>query len=275
MVFLLEVIFNSLFQTLHFFFRYLLETIYLIRLFFCLFALFCSLILCLIATSSHAQIKVRGNVYDSSRTYPLESVSVLTTSGRGTVTDANGHYEIDVIEKDSIWFSYLNKPTIKFPVLKMTDISQFDIALKVNTQVLREVRIRPRDYRLDSIQNRRDYEKIFNYQRVTLGSMTSIGPNGAGIDLDELIRAFQFRKNKNMLAFRARLLQQEHDKFVDHKFNKLLVRQLTQLSVNEVDEFMRLYRPSYEFALYSSDYEFRDYIKRSGKKYKGSIQKEE
>ena len=230
---------------------------------------------CLIAVSLHAQIKVRGTVYDSSRSYPLESVTILTSAGRGTATDANGRYEIEVTEKDSIWFSYLNKPTIKFPVLKMTDISQFDISLHVNIQVLKEVKIRPRDYRLDSIQNRRDYEKIFNYQKVTLGSMTSIGPNGAGIDLDELIRAFQFRKNKNMLAFRQRLLQQEHDKFIDHRFNKLLVRQLTNLSGNDVDEFMRLYRPTYEFTLYTSDYEFRDYIKKSGKKYKASMQKEE
>jgi hypothetical protein len=262
-----------LFEALHFFFRYLPERNYLIRLFFGLFTTACSLLLCLIATSSHAQIKVRGTVYDSSRTYPLESVSVLTTSGRGTATDANGHYEIEVTEKDSIWFSYLNKPTKKFPVLKMSDISQFDISLQVNIQVLKEVKIRPRDYRLDSIQNRRDYDKIFNYQKVTLGSMTSIGPNGAGIDLNELIRAFQYRKNKNMIAFRQRLLEQEHDKFIDHRFNKLLVRQLTQLSGDDVDEFMRLYRPTYEFALYTSDYEFRDYIKRSGKKYKASIQK--
>lgn len=231
--------------------------------------------LCLIATTSNAQIRVRGTVYDSSRTIPIESVTVLTSAGRGTVTDANGRYEIEVSEKDSIWFSYLNKPTIKFPVLKMSDISQFDISIQVSVQVLKEVKIRPRDYRLDSIQNRRDYDKIFNYQRPTLGSMTSIGPNGAGIDINELIRAFQFRKNKNMLAFRARLEQQEHDKFVDHRFNKLLVRQLTGLSGEDLDEFMRLYKPTYEFALYSTDYEFRDYIKNSGRKYKVAIRKEQ
>src|SRR5438046_1416455 len=63
--------------------------------------------------------KIKGTVYDSSRNYPVEFVSVLSTSGKGTVTNTEGHYEIEVTERDSIWFSYLNKPTIKFPVLKI------------------------------------------------------------------------------------------------------------------------------------------------------------
>ena len=63
------------------------------------------------------QYKVRGYVYDSSRNYPLEAVTVLSTSGKGSFTNAEGLYEIDVNEKDSIWFSYLGKPTVKFPVL--------------------------------------------------------------------------------------------------------------------------------------------------------------
>jgi hypothetical protein len=194
---------------------------------------------------------------------------VLTTSGRGTATDVNGHYEIEVIDRDSIWFSYLNKPTIKFPVLKMRDITQFDISLQVNVQVLKEVKIKPRDYHLDSIQNRLDYAKAFDFKKPSVGTMTSIGPTGAGIDLDELIRAFQFRKNRNMLTFQRRLVEQEKDKFIDHRFNKLLVRRLTQLTGSDLDVYMRIYRPSYEFTLYTSDYDFQDYIRKTSKKFKG------
>src|SRR5882724_9205666 len=81
--------------------------------------------------------KIRGTVYDSSRNYPMESVSVLSTSGKGTVTNAEGFYEIEVMEKDSIWFSYLNKPTVKFPVLKINKPMGFDISLQVNVPVLK------------------------------------------------------------------------------------------------------------------------------------------
>ena len=76
-------------------------------------------------------------MYDSTRNYPLELVSVLTTSGRGTITNKDGQYEVEVGEKDSIWFSYLNKPTIKFPVLKIANPFGFDISLKVSVPELK------------------------------------------------------------------------------------------------------------------------------------------
>ncbi|MFN2457835.1 MAG: hypothetical protein ABR502_06530 [Chitinophagaceae bacterium] len=215
-----------------------------------------------------AQLKIHGTVYDGTRTFPLEAVSVLTTSGRGTVTNATGFYEIEVAKNDSIWFSYLNKPTIKFPVAQITNRAQFDISLQVEIPVLKEVRVMPKNYKLDSIQNRLDYAKAFNFRRPNVESMTSTGAMGAGIDINEVIRLFQFRKNNSMMRFRERLLQQEKDKFIDHRFNKALVRRLTKLEGEGLNNFMSLYRPAYEFVLYSSDYDFQDYIRLSYKKFR-------
>jgi hypothetical protein len=216
----------------------------------------------------HAQYKVRGTVYDKTRTYPLEAVSVMTTGGRFTTTNSEGAYQVEVSEQDSIWFSYLDKPTMKFPVKKMMDLNQFDLALEVPITVLPEIKLKPRDYRLDSIQNRRDYAKVFDFRKPNLESMTSIGPNGAGIDINELIRTFQFRKNRSTLRFQERLLQQERDKFVEHRFNALLVRRLTGLEGEELKRFMSIYRPSYEFALYTNDYDFHLYVKEAGERFK-------
>lgn len=215
-----------------------------------------------------AQYKVKGTVYDSSRLYRIEAVTVISTGGRMTVTDSLGRYQILVGEKDSIWFSYLGKPTPKYPVLKIPDVTQFDIALQLKSDVMKEVRIRSRNYREDSIQNRRDYAKVFNFHRPTIGSMTSIGPTGAGIDLDELIRVFQFKKNKSMEKFRERLEEQERQKFIDHRFNKALVRRLTSLDGSNLDVFMLRYRPSYAFTLTASEYDFQLYIKKCFELYK-------
>jgi hypothetical protein len=218
-----------------------------------------------------AQYKVKGTVYDKTRTYPLEAVSVMSTSGRFTTTNSEGVYQIDVSERDSIWFSYLDKPTVKFPVSKMLDPTRFDLALDVPVTVLPEVKIKPRDYRLDSIQNRRDYARVFDFRKPNLESMTSIGPNGAGIDINELIRTFQFRKNRSTLRFQERLLQQERDKFIDHRFNALLVRRLTGLEGEELKRFMILYRPSYEFTLYTNDYDFQLFIKEAGGRFQKGL----
>jgi hypothetical protein len=230
----------------------------------------CTILLILFAYAANAQFKVKGTVYDSSRLYAVQSVTVLSTGGKGTITDVNGSYEIEVDEKDSIWFSFLGKPTIKFPILKMTDPLHFDISIQVNILVLKGVTVSPRNYRLDSVQNRRDYAKIFDYRRPGLRTTTSGPANqvGVGFDLDEIIRMFQFRRNKNMLAFQQRLIQQEQDKFVDHRFNKQVVRRLTNLTGEVLDSFMIMYRPTYEFTLVTSDYDFQSYIKRCYEQFK-------
>ena len=221
----------------------------------------------LVFSSVQAQYKVKGTVYDSSRIYPIESVTVLSSNGKATVTDSMGRYQLDVSDKDSIWFSFLGKPTPKYPILKIADLTRFDIALRIKMNVMQEVRVRTHVYKEDSLQNRRDYAKAFNFKRPNIADMTSISSSGVGIDLDEVIRVFQFRKNRSMEKFRERLLEQERLKFVDHKFNKPLVRRLTHLGEADLDKFMLLYRPSYEFALYSSEYDFQYYIKKSGEEY--------
>ena len=220
---------------------------------------------CFIVSKAGAQsFKLRGTVYDSTKTYPVISVSVLTTSGKGTITDLYGHYEIDVTETDSVWFSYLNKPTIKYVVRKIPDASHFDIAIHINVPMLKEVIVKQRNYKMDSIQNRIDYAKAFDWQKPKLQGMSSgeLG-SAAGFDLDAIIHMFQFRKNKSNAAFRERLLEEEREKFIDHRFNKALVRRLTNLPEDELTRFMVIYRPDYEFTLYSSDYDFQSYIKEA------------
>jgi len=212
-----------------------------------------------------------GTVYDSSRNYPMEAVSVLSTSGKGTMTNAEGHYEIEVNETDSIWFSYLNKPTKKFPVQKIFTPFEFDISLQVNVPLLKEVKIRPKNYKLDSLRNRIDYAKVFNYQKPKLKVVTPQFGVGAGFDLDEIINMFRFRRNRSLATFQKRLMQEEHDKFVEHRFNKPLVRRLTMLEGNELDSFMRVFRPSFMFTQLSGDYEFQQYIKTSLYRYKKGL----
>jgi len=222
-------------------------------------------------TTVFGQYKIRGTVYDSTRTYPVELVTVLSTSGKGTITNADGHYEIEVSEKDSIWFSYLNKPTIKFPVLKIATPFSFDISLQVNVPVLKEIRIRQRNYRQDSLQNREDYAKIFNYRKPGLSVVTPQYGQAAGFDVNEIINAFRFKRNRSIQSFQKRLLAQEQEKFIDHRFNKGLVRRLTSLPDNALDSFMIIYRPSYQFAIFSGDYDFQKYIKDSAERFKKGL----
>lgn len=211
-------------------------------------------------------------MYDSSRIYPIEAVTVQSTGGHITMTDSTGAYSINVAERDSIWFSYLGKPTPKYPVLKMADVNQFDIALRLKSDIMKEVRIKTHNYKEDSIQNRQDYAKAFNFHRPSLGTMTSISGAGVGFDVDEIIRLFQFRKNRSMERFRERLEQEERDKFIDRRFSKALVKRLTGIeNEDELKDFMQKYRPTFEFTAGTSDYDFQYFIKIAYQEYKKTI----
>jgi hypothetical protein len=223
------------------------------------------LVLFLLACTSfaYAQVRITGRVFDISKVRSLEAVSVLTSGGYGTASDSLGRFSIVVSEKDSIWFSYLNKPTPKYAVKDIQNRHNFEISLHVASTELKEIRITPPNYRLDSIQNRRDYARAFNFRKPGIGSSLNVGPSGGvGLDLDEFISIFQFRRNRRMSAFRDRLLREEEDRYIDHRFSRALVIKLTGLRGEPLNTFMERYRPDLEFVETSTDYEFQDYIKK-------------
>ena len=129
--------------------------------------------------ASAQQVTIHGTVFNMYKTRPLDGVSVLCNCGRGTTTDSNGNYVIRVNLSDSLTV-FLSRP-------RHTDVSRqrnefhygFDIALHVKSTELAEVRVAPRNYRMDSLQNRKDYEKIFNYQKPGIG--ITEGPNGLAL----------------------------------------------------------------------------------------------
>ncbi len=142
------------------------------------------------------------------------------------------------------------------------------------------------NYKLDSIQNRLDYAKAFNFQKPGIGISTGpvssgSAPAGVGLDINEFINIFRFRRNRNMLAFQERLLREEQDKYIDHRFSRALVIRLTKLKGRDLDSFMMQYRPPLYLVQNATEYEFQSYIKKSYEKFHklqlimGELKKEE
>ncbi len=218
-----------------------------------------------------AQVRVSGTVFEMNRTFPLRSVSVLSTKGRGTTTDSLGRYSIVVAEDDSLYFSYLGKPTPKYAVNTIPAVHQFDIALHVNVTTLKEIRVMPRDYRQDSMQNRQDYAKVFDFKKPGLGLSSSApasGNFGVGLDLEQLINVFLFRRTRSIASFQQRLLREEQDKYVEYRFSRAKIRKVTGLMGTDIDTFTRYYSPPYDFVTEASEYELLEYMKKAGEQYK-------
>ena len=217
------------------------------------------------------QVTIHGTVFNMYKTVPLEAVSVLCSCGAGVVTDSIGNYSITVDQSDSLRFSYLGRATQMFPVSMMNPTTGFDIALHVKPTDLGEVKVAPRNYRMDSIQNRKDYEKIFNYKKPGVSITDGQSGSGVGLDLDELINVFRFKRNRRLAAFQERLVEDEQYKFVSHRFTLYTVKKITGLDSDARDTFMLHYRPSFWFTKTASDYEFYDYIKLAYQDYKNHL----
>ncbi|MBA2248618.1 MAG: hypothetical protein H0W12_00335 [Chitinophagaceae bacterium] len=217
------------------------------------------------------QIIISGTVYDSTKLYGVTNVLVSSTGGNAVYTDSLGIYSIKVSDADSLSFFYRHKSTIKFPVHTISNYNEFDVSLRVGLhekyKPLKEVIVYSKNYHQDSVENRLQYAKIFNYERPGLHSSSGDG-GPPGLDVDDLIHIFRFRKNKQNLAFRKRLITQEEDNYVNYKFNTVLIKRMTGLRDTLLEKYKNIYRPSYAFAVSSSEIEFYQYILATAKEFK-------
>lgn len=218
-------------------------------------------VLVLLAGITNAQVRtVYGTVYERTARFGMPGVSVMGSSGAGAVTDSVGRYSIKLSYTDSISFSYQGKATMKIPVKEIPINRPFDMSLHVDITTLPTVIVeeKRRSYQLDSIANREEYRKVFDYAPEYIAS----GSGGVGVNLDAL---FSMRKIKRMEAFREHLVMLEHDKYVDHRFNKPLVQKITGLQSPALDTFMVQYRPTYEMLQnFETEYEYYKYIRDWG-----------
>ena len=227
------------------------------------------LLLSLCRQAASAQVRIEGTVYDRSQRFPMQGVSVIGTSGVGTMTDSAGHYSIRLRPADSIYFSYLGKVSGKVPVKNIDNSAPFDMSLDAPVDTLSTVFVGQRSYHQDSLENRREYAKLFNYDPTGfIADKKPVGNPTFGIGLD-IGMLWDAKRNKRMDNFRQFLEQQEHEKYIDHRFTKAIARKLTGLQSPVLDTFMRMYRPSYEFVVAcQTDMELYQYIKDSGRYFK-------
>jgi hypothetical protein len=229
------------------------------------------------------QFTISGNVYDSSKVVPVPDVVIKSTGGNTTSTDSTGHYNLIANDTDSLTFIYQNKPTAQFAVKQIQDLGNFDISLHIRVnekfKTLKGVRVFSKSFKQDSIANREEYAKIFNYQKPGISTNTSDYSGAAGMDLDEFINIFRFKRNKQLKYMQNRLMEQEQERYINYRFNKTLVKRITRLEGKNLDSFMVLYRPDFYFTQNSTTVVFYQYILNASYQFRrellgGEIKKE-
>ena len=68
-----------------------------------------------------------------------------------------------------------------------------------------------------------------------------------------------------------RLLEQEQENYIKYRFNKTAVKRITRLEGTELDNFMTLYKPDFEFTQTASTVDFYQYILTASYQFKKDL----
>ncbi|MFT3855933.1 MAG: carboxypeptidase-like regulatory domain-containing protein [Ilumatobacteraceae bacterium] len=217
---------------------------------------------------SIAQVSIEGTVYDKSLNNPITEVNVFTSRGVHAVTDSLGHYRITAAQNDTLFFSYLGKQTNGFPVRDIHYTIGFDVSMDVVVRAsLPAVLVTHNSYQQDSLENRKLWEKTFDYQKdagvrsFRMMPMKGMHP-GVGLDFDMFFNKSARKSNEVVQKW---LISEENENYIDHRWNKRLVARITGLDSAQLRQFMTAYRPTKEYLQgFGTEYEFYQAIKEQG-----------
>ena len=230
------------------------------------------------ATVLFAQKTVQGHVYQDKYRTPLDSVIVHTQSGNKGHTDSSGGYRIKVNStQDSIWFQFRDKITHKYPIDTIKNPRDFEVQIYLPKNYVQTpkgylptVTVRSKNYYEDSMAFRNDYAKIFNYKKPgdALGESVGVGDaGGIGVDANAIINLFRFGYNRRQKVYQKFALSVEQEKYIDHRFTKKIVEEVTGLFDKQRDEYMQACRPNYSELTRMNETQLREYIKLSYQNY--------
>src|SRR5690606_30264674 len=114
-------------------------------------------------------------------------------------------------------------------------------------------------------QRQIDYAKA--YRMADAGDYFSVGPNGAGLSISTIYNLLS-KEGKNARKLTAYFQQEYEENVVDWKFSRNLVKSVTKLEGELLDNFMIRYRPSYRFVQEANTYLLTAYIRSKYEQFK-------
>jgi hypothetical protein len=212
--------------------------------------------------------QLQGRVTDGATQRPVSGALVSVATAKA-FTNNLGEFTVNLTgTTDTLHVTHFGYKA--FTVVLNKASRQLHIELEPATIALKQVNIhasRDSDFIKDSIANRREYAKQFNY---TGPKVMDAFTGNANKQPGELISVNPFilvaaltKKSTPEYKFHQKLLQDEQAQYIDRKFNRGIVVKVTGLKGDTLSTFMVQYRPGYKFAKKATDYMMINYIKDS------------
>lgn len=203
--------------------------------------------------ASAQQKPLKGFVIDKESKQRLAKVYIYNSrTDEGLYNNSKGEFATQASVGDTL-FAALQGYGVDTVIYKGNSSIYFQ--LKSLAIQLREVAITG-----SSITPRERYDKTLReYKYATeLGSskdLLNIGSRGVGLGIDAIYNLLS-RKGRNARHLQAILERDYKQEIIDYRFNAGFVGKALRISGFELQDYMQQYRPSYEFVLAASDYEF-------------------
>lgn len=234
-----------------------------------------------------AQVHLRGMVYiDSVQQRPADSAMLYVSTGRHWYTNRQGMYSIDLPVYDTLFIFYqhkilalpINAAVLRQPYLNiyLNDTAHGRLAV----EQLKPVFVKS-NYKEDSINNRRDYDNIFNYRKPTLASNNKWKDSTNGIPLNTqnkklgLVSTSIFgigRTGKQKQHLQKRLVANEQLNYVANWFRPALVQKYCDMrNKDSLNFFVIHYTPAYKDFIAMNEIDLAQYIIKQVKVYRGEV----
>lgn len=226
------------------------------------------LLLCLlICLHGNGQQFLTGKIYKANSTEFLVSVSIHNiTRQRYDLSEEDGSYRIQAAPGDHISFSSVGYKSDTITVTASLLTASCPIYLEVRPQTLQAVRVGElSNYQLDSIDRRKEYGWVYEHDNSPRVAKDRQGADGVGVTLNIFRNTSSAAKQR--IRLEKRLAKEEEEFYVDSRYNKDYVSKITRLKGDSLAEFMRRYRPSYDYCRRAANVDILVYISDSYKQY--------
>jgi hypothetical protein len=198
------------------------------------------------ALNGNAQQYLQGKIYEKGSTDSLISVSIHNiTIQRYDLSEEDGTYKIQASPGNHIAFSSVGFKTDTITVTASLLTADCPIYLDIRPVTLQAVRVGElSNYQLDSIDRHREYSWIYDRTPTPRFDPDRKG-DGVGIQMNVFRKTSTPAKQRERLE--KRLVREEQDYYVSFRYNKDYVAKITHLAGDSLKDFMKKYRPSYDY----------------------------
>jgi hypothetical protein len=208
-----------------------------------------------------------GKVFKKNSTEFLISVSIHNiTEQRYDLSEENGSYRIQAAPGDHIAFSSVGYMADTVTVTASLLTAEYTVYLDVRAQTLQAVRVGQfSNYQLDSMDRRKEYAWVYDHDNTPHVAKDRQGSDGVGVTLNIFRNSGSAAHQRKDL--KKRLEKEEEEYYVDSRYNKDYVSRITHLKGDSLLQFMRRYRPSFDYCRKAANVDILVYISDSYKQY--------